>query len=107
MQNCFGAYSRYGSSTSEHRHRAEGSKRAGQAVERWRAAGAGHAACIGAAAVGQGRQRSAKLPTWSRSHPRPYVILAVVTSKAAWGGHCMKDRGQVQRKCSIKARNNV
>jgi hypothetical protein len=29
------------------------------------------------------------------------------SSKAAWSGHCMKDRGLVQQKCSIKARNNV
>ena len=38
---------------------------------------------------------------------RPSAILAVVTSKAAWNGHCMKSRGLVQRKCSTKARNNV
>ena len=38
MQNCFGAYSRYGPSTSTHRHRAKGSKRAGEAIEQRRAA---------------------------------------------------------------------
>ena len=54
MQNCFGAYSRYGPSTSTHRHRAKGSKRAGEAIEQRRAAGSGSPACIGSAAVGQG-----------------------------------------------------